>query len=80
VAVRGHPVAAHPVASGTRGQARRWGAKLRSARIRFRVVENVWEGDSEPSGRVELWVAAGDSDRARETLRQARRTDELLLW
>ena len=64
-----------PAASGTRGQARLWGATLRSARVRFRVVECVCE-----DRRVELWVAAGDADRAREALRQSRRPDELLLW
>ena len=57
------------------GQARLWGATLRSARVRFRVVECVCE-----DRRVELWVAAGDADRAREALRQSRRPDELLLW
>jgi hypothetical protein len=70
------------VASGTGAQVRRWGALLRAARVRFCLVECVWEGgpDTGSADHAELWVTPEDADRARESLRKSRRPDELLLW
>jgi hypothetical protein len=68
------------VAAGPLSRVRRWGGLLRAARIRFCLVESVWEGGPRSAGHVELWVEPDDADRARDKLRKGRRPGEILLW